>query len=144
MYPSVWTTARRTLSDYHVGGYLLPKGTVVYASQWVTHRDPRWFPEPHQFRPERWLSAESSPEAARWVGDPAVERPQFSFFPFGGGNRFCIGKTVFDEEASLLMGVFFSRWQATPEENCRPEPKFYVTMQPDRPMLVRIKRRGPL
>lgn len=134
MYPSVWTTSRRTLSDYRLGEYLLPRNTFVYTSQWVTHHDPRWFTDPFRFRPERWRPAEETDASA-------AERPQFAFFPFGGGKRFCIGKALFDQEAALLLASFFSRWEATPVEGCQPEPRFGVTMQPDRPMLARIQRR---
>lgn len=141
MYPSVWATSRRSLSDYRLGDFLLPKNTFIYTSQWVTHHDPRWFPNPLEFRPERW-EPESNPEASDRTEKPAEERPQFSFFPFGGGKRFCIGKAIFDQEASLLLGSFFSRWEATQIEGCRPEPRFGVTLQPDRPMLARIKRRS--
>lgn len=151
MYPSVWATSRRTLSDYRLGDFLVPRDTFVYTSQWVTHRDPRWFPDPLEFRPQRWLPAESeanavSPSNATTAqtgpsANPQDERPQFAFFPFGGGKRFCIGKTLFDEEATLLLASFFSRWESTQLENCQPQPRFGVTLQPDRPMLVRIRRR---
>lgn len=139
MYPSVWVTSRRTLSDYRLGDYLLPRNTFVYTSQWVTHHDPRWFTEPFSFRPERWRP----PEAGGAADGPPGERPQFAFFPFGGGKRFCIGKALFDQEAALLLASFFSRWEATQVEGCHPEPRFGVTMQPDRPMLARIRRRSP-
>jgi len=162
MYPSVWATSRRTLSDYRLGDYLLPRNTFIYTSQWVTHRDPRWFADPFTFQPERWRSAEAeasatavpatTPSAANPTGTtgaaPATdaacgERPQFAFFPFGGGKRFCIGKAIFDQEAALLLASFYSRWDVTPIEDCHPEQRFGIMMQPDRPMLVRIQRRSP-
>jgi cytochrome P450 len=146
MYPSVWALPRRTLSEYRMGEYLLPKDTWVYVSQWVTHRDPRWFPNPLQFTPDRWLTPpppSTGPLSSSAV-DPATspERPQFSFFPFGGGKRFCIGKAIFDEEACILLGNFFARWELTPLPDCRPRPAFYVTMQPNQPLLVKLKRRA--
>lgn len=153
MYPSIWATSRRTLSDYRLGEFLVPRDTFVYTSQWVTHHDPRWFPEPHEFRPERWRPIESkaaavvspskdaAPQAALSSLNPPEERPQFAFFPFGGGKRFCIGKALFDQEATYLLASFFARWESTQVETCNPQPRFGVTLQPDRPMLVRIKRR---
>ena len=141
MYPSVWVTSRRTLSDYRLGDFLLPKDTFVYTSQWVTHRDPRWFTNPLEFRPERWNTTKSESDAAGRTECPSDERPQFAFFPFGGGKRFCIGKALFDQEATMLLASFFKLWESTQIENCHPEPRFGVTMQPDRPMLVRITRR---
>ena len=142
LYPSIWATSRRTLSDYRMGEYLLPRNTFIYTSQWVTHRDPRWYPEPLEFRPERWTTAAIKPETPVKDDEGVNGRPQFAFFPFGGGKRFCIGKTLFDQEASLLLASFSSQWISTPVEQCHPQPRFGVTMQPDRPMLVRIQWRG--
>ena len=78
LYPPAWGIGRRALEDYPVGDFVIPARSVVLMSPYVVHRDPRWFPDPLVFRPERWL-----------VEDPA--RPKFAYFPFGGGARVCIG-----------------------------------------------------
>src|SRR5207237_376252 len=73
LYPPAYAIGRLALEDHEVGGYRIPRGSLVLVSQYVMHRDPRFFPEPERFDPTRF-----APEARS-------ERPQFSYFPFGGG-----------------------------------------------------------
>ena len=149
MYPSVWTLPRQSLFEYRLRDHLFDAGTIFYTSQWVTHRDPRWFPQPDRFQPERWLEAASpsvkgeADSTSAVVEKPAgrVKHHPFAFFPFGGGKRFCLGKAVFDFEAGLLLGSLFREWRLEPVQNCHPRPRFYVTMQPDPPPLVVLRRR---
>ena len=68
-------------------------------SSYVTHRDPRWFPDPERFDPERW-----TPEAK-------ARRPKFSYFPFGGGARICIGEGFAWMEGVLLLAAIAQRWR---------------------------------
>src|SRR5256885_3874806 len=75
LYPPAWAIGRMALNDFPIGGYVVPKKSLVLMSQYVMHRDPRYFAEPLQFNPERWSAG------ARET------RPQFSYFPFGGGPR---------------------------------------------------------
>ena len=138
LYPSVWTLCRQALADYRVGDVIFPRGTVFMTSQWVTQRDPRWFVDALRFAPERWEDERVSVAA----GEPGVtKRPQFAYFPFGAGNRFCIGKATFEFEGSMLLGAFFRDWSAGPVAGCRPRPKFFATMRPDSPLTVRVRRR---
>jgi cytochrome P450 len=138
LYPSVWTLCRQALADYRVGEWLFPRGTVFMASQWVTQRDPRWFANPFRFAPERWEEERAALAAG---GSSNPKRPQFASFPFGAGNRFCIGKATFEFEGSMLLAAFFRDWIAEPVAECRPRPRFYATMRPDSPMMVRLRRR---
>src|SRR5215831_12331019 len=80
LFPPAWIIGRRALQDYEVGSYIVPAGSLVLTSQYVTHRDPRYFPDPDRFDPMRW-----SPEIR-------VARPKFTYFPFGGGPRVCLGE----------------------------------------------------
>jgi cytochrome P450 len=57
LFPPAWIVGRRALENYEVGGFTVPKDSIVVASQWVTHRDPRHFPDPDRFDPERWRPA---------------------------------------------------------------------------------------
>src|SRR5438132_1171833 len=75
LYPPAWIMGRRALDDYQVGPYTIPARAIVIISQYVMHHDMRYFPDPFRFDPERW-----TPEAR-------ASRPQFSYFPFGGGPR---------------------------------------------------------
>ena len=82
LYPPAWAVGRRALEDVEIGGYTIPKGTVVLFSQYLLHRDARFFPDPDRFDPDRWLP------------DRQKGRPKFAYFPFGGGTRVCIGESV--------------------------------------------------
>jgi len=65
----------------------------------VVHRDARWFPDPEKFDPERW-----TPEARE-------SRPKFSYFPFGGGARVCIGERFAWMEGVILMAAIAQKWR---------------------------------
>jgi cytochrome P450 len=138
LYPSVWGLCRRALAEYRIGDWLFPRGTVFLASQWVTQRDPRWFPDPLRFDPGRWEEERLAVAAGRSHGP---KRPSFAYFPFGGGNRFCIGKGTFEFEGSMLLATFFRDWIAEPLADCRPRPVFFSTLRPEGAMLVRLRRR---
>jgi cytochrome P450 len=79
LYPPVYGVGRRTGAAGTVGGYLLPAGSVVVVSPWVTHRHPRHWPDPDRFDPERF-----TPE--REAG-----RHRYAYLPFGAGPRACLG-----------------------------------------------------
>ena len=97
MYPPVPTFGREAAEDQELGGYELRKGTQVIVSQWVTHRDPRYFDDPELFRPERWLDGSTD------------GIPKYAYFPFGGGPRQCIGKGFAEMEAALLLASLSRR-----------------------------------
>lgn len=142
LYPSVWTLSRRAISDYRIGDFVFGAGTSFLTSQWVTHRDPRWFPDPLRFDPGRWEREREAQAAAASPGREAgPKRPSFAYFPFGGGNRFCIGKATFELEGTMLLAAFFRDWIAEPLPHCDPRPEFFATMRPAGPMRVRVRRR---
>ena len=99
LYPPAWGMARLSVEDHEIGGYKLPKGTGVSFSQWVMHRDPRWFEAPEEFRPERWADG------------LAKRLPRFAYFPFGGGPRQCIGNTFALMEATLVLATIAQRYR---------------------------------
>jgi cytochrome P450 len=98
VFPAVWMLGYQAIADTTIGSYLIRKGTTVFMSQWVNHHDGRWFPEPERFHPERWL-------------DPALKSlPAYAYFPFGGGERMCIGKSFALMEAQLLLATIVQRY----------------------------------
>lgn len=99
VYPPAWVLGRLAIGDYEVAGYRFPPGTLVLVSQWVLHRDPRFFPDPERFDPERW----TEPERAA--------RPKFAYFPFGGGPRGCIGEPFAWMEGVLVLATLARRWR---------------------------------
>ena len=99
LYPPAWAVTRIAKERCDIGGVRVPAGSVCIVSQWVTHRDARYFPEPELFDPERWR-----PEARE-------ARPKFSWFPFGGGTRVCIGERFALSELILVAATLAQRWR---------------------------------
>ena len=100
LYPAVWGIGRRALEDCELGGYRVPAGSNVFILQWRTQRDPRFFPDPDRFDPERWRD------------DPVRSGriPRFAYFPFGGGPRVCVGASFAMMEATLLLAMIQQRF----------------------------------
>jgi cytochrome P450 len=99
VYPPVPRLVRTAARDYEVGGYTVPAGALVVVSQYLMHRDSRYFPEPERFDPERW-----TPEAQRTL-------PAYAYCPFGGGPRRCIGDGFAYMEGTLVLATLASRWR---------------------------------
>lgn len=107
VYPPAWASGRRILTDVELGGWTVPAGSLASAIQWLTHRDPRWWPDPLAFRPERWIT----PEGA--YDESAPGQPRGAYFPFGMGNRVCIGGSFARTEAVLVLATLAREWAPT-------------------------------
>jgi len=130
LYPSAWAIGRETLHDTHIGGQPISRGTNVLTSPWVLHRDPRFFDEPDEFRPERWTDG------------LATRLPRFAYVPFGGGQRVCIGSSFAQMEAVLVLATIAQRfcWAlAQPERPVIPLP--VVTLRPREPVPMKLSAR---
>jgi cytochrome P450 len=129
LYPPAWTLARLALNDYEVGGYCIPKDSIVFMSQWVVHHDARFYPDPLRFDPTRWSPAEQA------------KRPKFAYFPFGGGPRLCIGEQFAWMEGILLLAVIAQRWRLrlVPGHPVAPYP--LVTLRPRHGMRMVVEKR---
>jgi cytochrome P450 len=118
LYPPAWAIGRRALGDYAIGDYIIPAGAVILMSPYVTHRDARWFEDPDRFDPERWL-----PERA-------AARPKFSYFPFGGGARVCIGERFAWMEGVLLLATIAQRWCLRLAPDQKIDHRALITLRP--------------
>jgi cytochrome P450 len=99
LYPPAWIVGRRAVEDAPLGPWRVAKGSIVLMSQWITHHDPRFWREPGAFRPERWTNGETD------------GLPKFAYFPFGGGNRVCIGEAFAWTELILVLATIARRWR---------------------------------
>lgn len=126
LYPPAYVVGREALVDCAIGGYRIPRGTTVLMSQWVVQRDPQYFAEPEQFRPERW-------------GEDALRNlPKFAYFPFGGGPRLCIGNTFAMMELVLVLAVLAQRFhfRLQPGAIVTPQPTFTLRPLPGIPGVI--------
>ena len=97
LYPPVYGIARRAREDTEVGGFRVPNGSEVMIWVYLTHRDPRFFPDPEAFRPERFEK------------ERAAALPKLAYLPFGAGPRACIGRTFAMMEARLILATLAQR-----------------------------------
>lgn len=122
LYPPAYATARIAQADDQLGGgaerVTVKKGNSVIVSQYVTHRDPRWWPDPERFDPSRF-----TPEAE-------AARPRFAYFPFGGGPRRCIGEQFAWMEAQLILAAIAHRYRVQVDEDYTPVLQPRVTLRP--------------
>ena len=129
LFPPAWSIAREALEDVEVAGYTVPAGSQVVIAQWVMHRDPRWYDDPGVFRPRRWLDG------------LADSLPRFSYLPFGGGPRICIGNHFAMMEAVLVLATLMQRFHVFPVAGERLELSPSVTLRPKNGVRLRLARR---
>ena len=129
LYPPALATQRRALNDYQINEYLIPAGSGVLMSQYLMHRNEKYFPDPLKFDPERWR-----PEARE-------SRPKFSYFPFGGGPRLCIGEQFAWMEGVLIIATLAQRWKMRLVEGHPVEPHPIMTLRPKYGMKMIVGRR---
>jgi cytochrome P450 len=129
LYPPAWALGRMALSDYEIAGYVVPKGSLVLMSQYVMHHDVRYFPDPLRFDPERWTTVARD------------ARPQFSYFPFGGGPRRCIGEGFAWMEGILLIATLAQHWRMRLVPHHPVALKPVITLRPKHGMRMIVTRR---
>jgi cytochrome P450 len=129
LYPPAWAMGRYARADFALGEFFLPAKTTVLMSQFVTHRDARFFPDPLRFDPERF-----SPEAKS-------RRTKLTYFPFGAGVRQCIGESFAWMECVLLLATLAQEWKLklVPGHPVEPEP--LITLRPKYGMKMAVERR---
>ncbi|HWS98715.1 MAG TPA: cytochrome P450 [Pyrinomonadaceae bacterium] len=129
LYPPAWAIGRLALQDFDIAGYTIPPKALVLLSPYVTQRDERFYADPARFDPERW-----TPEARE-------ARPQFAYFPFGGGPRRCIGEGFAWMEGILLTASLARRWRMRLVPGHPVEPRPVITLRPKHGMMMTVSKR---
>jgi cytochrome P450 len=129
LYPPAYAVGREALEDTEIGGYRVPKGDQVFAFQWATHRDPRFFENPDVFDPGRW-----TPERSEGL-------PKYAYFPFGGGPRQCIGNYFAMMEIVLLLATIGQRFKFSLVKDHQVELLPVLSLRPKNGIQVVVQRR---
>jgi cytochrome P450 len=129
LYPPAWVVGRLALRDVPVREYVIPAGSLVLVSQYIMHRDARFFPAPARFDPERWTP------------DARETRAPYAYFPFGAGARRCIGEGFAWMETVMLVATIARRWRLmlVPGQTVTPHPR--ITLRPKAGIAVTLARR---
>ncbi len=130
LYPPIWSTGRMTFDPITLGGYQIPAGAALVAPQLINQRDPRWFEDPLEFRPDRW-----TPEFREQL-------PRFAYYPFGGGPRLCIGEGFAWMEALLVLATLGQRWAMRHDPRHKIELLPLVSLRPKGGMPMYLERRN--
>jgi len=130
LYPPAFIMARMNVETVNLGGYEIPPRTTLLASQWVMHRDPRFFEQPEQFIPERWL-------------DGLEHRlPPGAYFPFGDGPRRCIGQGFAQLETALVIAAIAQKFSFRLNKGFPVVPEPLVTLRPKYGIEMTIESRS--
>ncbi|MYD09989.1 MAG: cytochrome P450 [Chloroflexi bacterium] len=128
LYPSAWGLSRSTLESVEIGGVVLPRNSTVLVSPWTLGRDPRWYPNPLRFDPDRYLR------------DNAREIPHYAYIPLGGGARTCLGSHFAMLEAAIILAAIAQRFRLRPLPGSATGAKSVAfTLRPDGPMRVELQ-----
>jgi cytochrome P450 len=123
---------REAIAEVEIGGYRLRRGSLAILSPYVTQRDPRWFPEPERFDPDRF-----APGRVESI-------PDYAYFPFGAGPHVCVGNTFAMMEITLVVVTLVQQFQlelAPGQEHLEPELK--VSLRPKGGVWIKPIARRP-
>jgi cytochrome P450 len=130
LYPPAWIVGRETLETVEIAGWTVPRGSLCVVSQYLIHRDPRYYPDPLRFDPDRWIV------------DKISERSKYSYFPFGAGPRQCAGEHFAWTEGVLLLALICRHWDFTPVETTQsPQPFASITLRVKNGLRIRLSKR---
>ncbi|MCB9455902.1 MAG: cytochrome P450 [Anaerolineaceae bacterium] len=132
LYPPAFGFGRVATEDLEIGGYFVPKDTVVAITSYIVHHSPKWWDEPEAFRPERF-----TPENE-------AKQHRYAYVPFGGGPRVCIGNSFAMMEAQLLLATIASRYQFRLQPGQMVEMLPLITLNPKDGLPMTAQQRQPV
>lgn len=127
LHPPAWVIERHALEDDEVGGFRIPRGSIVLLSPWTTHRHTAFWQDPECFDPGRWGDGRTLPKGA--------------YFPFGGGQRQCIGEEFALLELRLVLARVVQAVRLEGDRTHRVTASAGVTLRPKNGVLVRPRWR---
>ena len=125
LYPPAWVLARHAVEAHPFADGEVPAGALVLVSQYLLHRDERYFARPEVFDPDRWRGSGES------------NRPRLAYFPFGAGARSCIGEAFAWMEGVLVLATIAQHWRLRPLDTAFPDIEARITLRPRQRGLLR-------
>ena len=122
LFPPAWAMGRMSTKAITLGPYTIPPGAHVFFSQYMMSRSEAYFPDPLRFDPERF-----TPEAK-------AARHKYTYFPFGGGSRQCIGEAFAWMEGIFSIATIAQRWRFRYAGTTPPVPSAKITLRPQGPL----------
>lgn len=113
LYPPAWSVFREPHHDTAIGGVTLEAGSTIILPIWLYHRDPKYWPEPSRFYPERFLDKSTNLSA---------------FMPFGVGPRVCIGRSLAVMETKIILKTLLKNINFRPINSEDSEPEAFVNL----------------
>jgi cytochrome P450 len=127
LYPSAYLFAREAVAEDVIDGYPIPPNVLIFITPYITHRDPKYYPDPERFNPDRF-----APEQV-------ASRPRHHYFPFGEGPHVCIGNNFALMEMQLILALALQRFRLKevpnqpvaiqPEATLRPKYGMKMTVE---------------
>lgn len=130
LYPPAWTIERDAVEADVITGVDIPAGSTVVISPYLLHRDPELWPNPEGFDPGRFLPGR------------ADDRPKYSYLPFGGGRRICVGASFAQLEAALILATVASRYRLDLVPGAPVRVRAGVTLHPRGAIPMTVTARG--
>ncbi|MDG5758369.1 cytochrome P450 [Natronococcus sp. A-GB1] len=140
LYPPLPFLQREPHEETVLAGYRIGSGTTVQLNMYGIHRDERWWADPDVFRPDRWVANDEDADGdERTVLADPDDRPEYAYFPFGGGSRHCIGMRFAMTELQLSLATMVRRVDLERvTESIDPTPKISLDSGP---VEMRVRKR---
>jgi len=129
LYPPAWVFDRMAVEDDEIDGFKIKKGDIIMPFSHAIHRDPEYWDDPETFNPDRF-SAENQ-----------KKQTPYSYFPFGGGPRMCIGFQFAYMEMVLILGTLSERYNFHRLDDRKIRANAKITLSARDPLMVRVEKR---
>ncbi len=127
LYPPVWFIARKSVFAGEVGGCHVPENVLVIVSPYAINRHPRYWEDPDEFEPLRF--------------SPGLDRPRYSYIPFGGGRHVCLGTHLAMMEGQLILASIAQNYRVHPVPDHPIEPQPAITLRQRHGLMATLSRR---
>ena len=129
LYPPAWLIGRRNVADDVIGGFAIPAGTNCLIPTICLHRSPKYWDKPLEFNPDRFAA------------DKVKEQTKYTYFPFGGGPRLCIGNNFALMEMQVVLASVLQRYRLELKDNTPIELDPLITLRPKQNVYLQLTAR---